>query len=202
MADASVMRVLRACTVPDVGSSAACRGPEFHSLLKTRIPWPQGKTQGIYSIQPFLAKIGLENGCEFSSLRVNSLHLQGREFFCQRRELFARAGNGREFRARPIRSPPTHPMTPKWLKVVDKKIINNRVRFRCGRTRLASPDRPRRGARLRRCSRASRGLASSIPLGGDPARSGGVQSACRRMSLATPRREARGLCGAAAGLMR
>src|SRR5271170_4049993 len=34
---------------------------------------------------------------------------------------------------------PTHPITPKWLIVVDKKIINNWVRFRCGRTRLASP---------------------------------------------------------------
>src|SRR5271163_2433296 len=79
--------------VPDVGSSAARRGSKYHSLLKARIPWPQGKTQGIYPIPPFLAKICLENGCEFSGLRVNSLHLQGREFFCQRRELFARAGN-------------------------------------------------------------------------------------------------------------
>src|SRR5271169_1518535 len=114
MAVASTMRVFRACPVPDLGSSAASK---FHSLLKPRIPWSQGKTQGIFSIQPFFAKICLENGCEFSSLRVNSLRRQGREFFCQRRELIRRAGNGREFDAKPIRSPPTHPIAPKCFLV-------------------------------------------------------------------------------------
>src|SRR5271169_6476768 len=94
---ASTMRVFRACPVLDVGSSAACRGSNFHSLLKAQIPWPQGKTQGIFSIQPFFAKICLENSCEFSCLRMNSLLEQGRVFFCQRRELIRRAGNGREF---------------------------------------------------------------------------------------------------------
>src|SRR5271163_2521814 len=73
--------VFRACPVPDVGSSAACRGSNFHSLLKAQIPWPQGKTQGIFSIQPFFAKICLENSCEFNSLRMNSLLEQGRVFF-------------------------------------------------------------------------------------------------------------------------
>src|SRR5271169_5047209 len=53
---ASTMRVFRACPVPDVGSSAACRGSNFHSLLKAQIPWPQGKTQGIFSIQPFFCE--------------------------------------------------------------------------------------------------------------------------------------------------
>src|SRR5271156_4372808 len=93
MAVASTMRVFRACPVPDVGSSAACRGSNFHSLLKAQIPWAQGKTQG-----PFFAIICLENSCEFSCLRMNSLLEQGRVFFCQRRELIRRAGNGREFR--------------------------------------------------------------------------------------------------------
>ncbi len=39
-----------------VGSSAACRAARFHSLLKARIPWYQGKKQGIYSIQPFFCE--------------------------------------------------------------------------------------------------------------------------------------------------
>jgi len=134
MADASTMCVLRACPVPDVGSFAACRGSEFHGLLKARIPWPQGKTQGIYSIQPFFAKIRLKNGCEFSSSRVNSLCRRSREFFCQRRELCARAGNGREFRARPVRSPRRHRIAPKCFIIMDKKISNNRAWFECGRT--------------------------------------------------------------------
>jgi len=109
MAVASTMRVFRACPVPDVGSSAACRGSKFHSLLKAQIPWSQGKTQGIFSIQPFFAKICLENGYEFSSLRVNSLLKQSREFFCQRRELIRRAGNRREFGAKTDPLAPTHP---------------------------------------------------------------------------------------------
>src|SRR5271163_3622447 len=67
--------------VPDVGSSAARRGSKYHSLLKARIPWPQGKTQGIYPIPPFLAKICLENGCEFSGLRVNSYTYRAGNFF-------------------------------------------------------------------------------------------------------------------------
>src|SRR5277367_815991 len=122
MAVASTMRVFRACPVPDVGSSAACRGSKFHSLLKAQIPWSQGKMQGIFSIQPFFAKICLENICEFSCLRMNSLLEQRREFFCQRRELIRRAGNRREFDATPIRSTPTHPIAPKCFLVVDKKI--------------------------------------------------------------------------------
>jgi len=69
MAVASTMRVFRARPIPDVGSSAACRGSKFHSLLKAQIPWSQGKTQGIFSIQPFFAKTCLENICEFSYLR-------------------------------------------------------------------------------------------------------------------------------------
>ena len=116
------MRVFRACPVPDVGSSAACRGSKFHSLLKAQIPWSQGKMQGIFSIQSFFAKICLENICEFSCLRMNSLLEQRREFFCQRRELIRRAGNRREFDATPIRSTPTPPIAPKCFLVVDKKI--------------------------------------------------------------------------------
>src|SRR5271170_7728144 len=109
MAVASTMRVFRACPVPDVGSSAACRGSKFHSLLKAQIPWSQGKTQGIFSIQPFFAKTCLENGYEFSSLRVNSLLKQSRDFFCQRREFIRRAGNRREFGAKTDPLAPTHP---------------------------------------------------------------------------------------------
>src|SRR5277367_6452998 len=103
MAVASTMRVFRACPVPDVGSLAASK---FHSLRKPRIPWPQGKTQGIFSIQPFFAKICLENGCEFSCLRMNSLLEQGRVFYCQRRKLIRRGRNGREISTqKPILSP-------------------------------------------------------------------------------------------------
>jgi hypothetical protein len=129
MAVASTMRVFRACPVPDVGSSAACRGSRFHSLLKARIPWSQGKKQGIYSIQPFFAKIRLENIHQFSRLRMNSLLEQSREFFCQGRELFWRAGNGREFRRKTDSLAPTHPIAPKFFFVVDNKMLD----IGCGR---------------------------------------------------------------------
>src|SRR5271163_3871199 len=119
-----MMRVFRACPAPDVGSSTACRGSKFHSLLKARIPWSQGKKQGIFSIQPFFAKIRFENICEFSCLRVNSLRRQSREFFCQGREFFAWAGNRREFGARPIRSPRRIRSRQKCFLVVDKRILN------------------------------------------------------------------------------
>lgn len=147
MAVASTMRVFRACPVPDVGSSAACRGSRFHSLLKARIPWSQGKKQGIYSIQPFFAKIRLENIYQFSRLRMNSLREQSREFFCQGRELFWRAGNGREFRRKTDPLAPTHPTAPKCFFVMDNKMLNTG----CGRqrTRLASPDRSRLGCACR-----------------------------------------------------
>src|SRR5271163_5350327 len=123
-------RVFRTCPVPDrrlLGSSPRI---DFHSLLKTRIPWPRGKTQGIFYIQPFFAKICLENICEFSCLLMNSLRIQGREFFCQRRELIRRAGNRREFGAKPIRSPPTLPIAPKFFQAVDKNITNSRIRYK------------------------------------------------------------------------
>jgi hypothetical protein len=41
----------------------------FYRILKARIPWLQGKMQGISPIQPFFAKIRLKNICEFSNLR-------------------------------------------------------------------------------------------------------------------------------------
>ena len=81
MAVASIMRVFRACPFPTVGASAACRGSKFHSLLKARIPWSQGKMQGILRNQPFFAKICLESISEFRCLRMNSLRRQSREFF-------------------------------------------------------------------------------------------------------------------------
>src|SRR5271163_2495882 len=115
MAVASMMRVLSSMPVPDRRLLGGSPRIEFQSLLKAQIPWSQGKTQGIFSIQPFFAKIYLENGCEFSCLRVNSLRRQSREFFCQRRELIRRAGNGREFRRKTDPLAPTHPIAPKML---------------------------------------------------------------------------------------
>src|SRR5271155_440341 len=105
MAVASIMRVLSSMPVPDRRLLGGSPRIEFHSLLKAQIPWPQGKTQGIFSIQPSFVKICLENICEFSCLRMNSLLEQRREFFCQRTEFIRRAGNGREFDAKPIRLP-------------------------------------------------------------------------------------------------
>ena len=147
MAVASTMRVFGACHVPDVGSSAACRGSRFHSILKARIPWYQGKKQGIYSIQPLFAKIRLENLHQFSRLRMNSLHKQSREFFYQGRELFWRAGNGREFRRKTDPLAPTHPIAKNCFFVMDNKMLNTG----CGRqrTRLASADRSRLGCACR-----------------------------------------------------
>jgi len=48
---------------PTVGLLGGLLRIDFHSLLKYRIPWSQGKTQGISPIQPLIAKIRLENIC-------------------------------------------------------------------------------------------------------------------------------------------
>ena len=45
----------------------------IHGPLTGRIPCWQGKKQGISAIQPFSANIRLENICESSDLRANSL---------------------------------------------------------------------------------------------------------------------------------
>jgi hypothetical protein len=48
---------------------------QFYNALTWRIPWSQGKMQGISPIQPFLAKIRLENTCECNGLQTNSLRI-------------------------------------------------------------------------------------------------------------------------------
>jgi hypothetical protein len=53
----------------------------FHGLPMCRIPWSQGKMQGISPIQPFFANIRLESICEFSYLRDNSLSRRAGNFF-------------------------------------------------------------------------------------------------------------------------
>ena len=102
-------------------------GSKFHGLLKARIPWSQGKMQGILRNQPFFANIRLENISEFRCLRMNSLRRQSREFFCQRRELIRRAGNEQGIRRKTDPRGPTHPMASEYLSVLDTKVINNMV---------------------------------------------------------------------------
>jgi len=97
-----------------------------------------GKNAGNFVESAFFAKIHLENIREFSGLRMNSLHRQSREFFCQGRELIREQGIRRKTGPRP----PTHLMAYKYFNVMDKKIVPG---CGCGRTRLASLDRPRRG---------------------------------------------------------
>src|SRR5271163_3277800 len=108
MAVASMMRVLSSMPVPDRRLLGGSPRIEFQRLLKAQIPWPQGKTQGIFSIQPFFAKVCLENIREFSCLRMNSLRRQSREFFCQGRELIRRAGKWEGIRRKTDPLAPTH----------------------------------------------------------------------------------------------
>src|SRR5271154_766711 len=58
--------------MPSSVSLAAARGL-IHGLLPCRIPWWQGKMQGILPIQPLFSKTHRKNICEFSNLRANSL---------------------------------------------------------------------------------------------------------------------------------
>ena len=99
----------------------------IHGLMTARIPWSQGKMQGISRNQPSFAKIRLENISEFRCLRMNSLRRQSREFFCQRRELIRRAGNEQGIRRKTDPRAPTHPMASEYFSVLDTKIINNMV---------------------------------------------------------------------------
>ena len=127
MAVASMMRVFRACPFPTVGSWATSPRGLIHGLMTARIPWSQGKMQGISRNQPSFANIRLENISEFRCLRMNSLRRQSREFFCQRREFFCRAGNEQGIRRKTDPRAPTHPMASEYFSVLDTKIINNMV---------------------------------------------------------------------------
>src|SRR5271169_2898163 len=80
--------------------------------------------QGISRNRPLLCENRLEYISEFNDLRVDSLRIQSREFFCQRRELIARAGMSTEFRAKPTRSPRRIRLGQRGFSFTDKKIIN------------------------------------------------------------------------------
>jgi hypothetical protein len=81
MAVASMMRVFRACPFPDRRLLGGAPRGLIHGIMTARIPWSQRKMQGISPNQPFFVKIYLENICEFSSLRMNSLRKQAGNFF-------------------------------------------------------------------------------------------------------------------------
>src|SRR5277367_4207453 len=66
---ASVIRVFRACPVPDNRLLGGLPMDKFPDLPPCRIPWWQGKKQGISRIQPLFAKISLENICNSRYLR-------------------------------------------------------------------------------------------------------------------------------------
>jgi len=71
--------------------------------------------QGISSNQPFFAKICLENICEFSRLRMNSLRGRAGNFFARAGNFYGAQGIGREFRANLNPLAATHPMASKFI---------------------------------------------------------------------------------------
>jgi hypothetical protein len=99
----------------------------IHGLMTARIPWSQGKMQGISRNQLSFAKIRPETISEFRCLRMNSLRRQSREFFCQGRQFFRRAGNEQGIRHKSDPRAPTHPMALEYFSALDTKIINNMV---------------------------------------------------------------------------
>ena len=115
----------------------------IHGLMTARIPWWQGKMQGISRIQPFFANIRIENISEFRYLRMNSLRRQSREFFCQRREFFCRAGNEQGIRPKTDPRAPTHPMASEYFSVLDTKIINTMVACADEQLGFSGPVAPR-----------------------------------------------------------
>src|SRR5271156_4946755 len=66
---ASIIRVFRACPVPDNRLLGGLPMDKFPDLPPCRILWWQGKKQGISRIQPLFAKISLENICNSRYLR-------------------------------------------------------------------------------------------------------------------------------------
>src|ERR1700722_6266032 len=76
----------------------------MNSWIVGRIPWSQGKIQGISTIQPFFPKIRLENNCYSSSLRENP-YAGSREFIRACGELFDLFDWSREFGAKSILEP-------------------------------------------------------------------------------------------------
>src|SRR5271156_6156225 len=123
MAAAGMMRVFRACS----------RSTEDRLLDSS--PWINLRSAD--AINSLVVGKNAGNFVESAAFCENAsrLHLliqrfadefptrTSREFFCQRRELFARAGNLQGFsRHRPAR--PTHPIRSKGLSSEDKKITN------------------------------------------------------------------------------
>jgi hypothetical protein len=108
------------------GSWGTSPGGLIHGLMTARIPWSQGKMQGISWNRLFFAKFRLKNISGFRCLRMNSLLEQSTEFFCQRRELIRRAGNEQGIRRKTDPRAPTHPMTSKYFSVMDMKITSTR----------------------------------------------------------------------------
>jgi hypothetical protein len=60
-------------------SASGLASDQLYNALTWLIPWSQGKMQGISPIQPFFAKIRLENTCECNGLQTNSLGIILRE---------------------------------------------------------------------------------------------------------------------------
>ena len=59
--------------LPTIGFLSGSPRIDFTSFEWARIPWSQGKTQGILSISAAPYEKHLENVCYFSILRMNSL---------------------------------------------------------------------------------------------------------------------------------
>src|SRR5271156_6848430 len=98
MAVASTMRVFRACPVPDVGSLGGLPRIEFSQSPEGPDSLAAGKNAGNF----FDSAVFCEN-LSRKQLRIQLFADEfptrtGQVFFCQRRELIRRAGNGREFR--------------------------------------------------------------------------------------------------------
>ena len=73
-------------SMPSSASLAACRG-QIHGLPTCRIPWRQGKMQGISPIQPLFAKDPSRKHLRIQQFASEFPTQTSREFFCQRREL-------------------------------------------------------------------------------------------------------------------
>jgi len=92
--------------------------------MTARIPWSQGKTQGILRISPFLrksfSKTSADSGDwdEFPTQTEQGIFLSAQGINSRSRDS---QGISRETDPRT----PTHPMRVKYFNIVDMKVLNN-----------------------------------------------------------------------------
>jgi hypothetical protein len=99
----SLCAFFRACPVPEQSGPRRLASDQFYNLVAARIPWSQGKMQGISLIQPFLRENLSRKHLRIQPFAREFPTRRRRELFCASRESIRPLARSREFGAKSIR---------------------------------------------------------------------------------------------------